>query len=70
MATEMQMLGSREGMGGGASSGDDDGGAGGGGYGERSSPQRAPASRPAGQASKPAPKSSTGFDSMDDDIPF
>jgi single-strand DNA-binding protein len=70
MATDMQMLGSREGMGGGAASGDDDGGAGGG-YAERSSPQRsAPASRPAGQASKPAPKSSTGFDSMDDDIPF
>ena len=74
MATDMQMLGSREGMGGGAGSGEDDGGAGGagGGYGERSSPQRsAPASRPAGQAaSKPAAKSSTGFDSMDDDIPF
>jgi len=72
MATDMQMLGSREG--GGAGSSDDDagaGGSGGGGYGERSSPQRsAPASRPAGQASKPAPKSSTGFDSMDDDIPF
>ena len=65
MATDMQMLGSREGMGGGAGGGDDDGG----GY-ERSAPQRAPASRPAGQASKPAPKSSTGFDSMDDDIPF
>ena len=71
MATEMQMLGSREGMGGGAGSGDDDGGASGGGYGERNSPQRsAPASRPAGQASKPAPKPSTGFDTMDDDIPF
>ena len=66
MATEMQMLGSREGMGGGASGGDDDGG----GHSERSTPQRAPASRPAGQGSKPAPKSSTGFDTMDDDIPF
>jgi single-strand DNA-binding protein len=62
----MQMLGSREGAGGGASGGDDDGG----GYSERSTPQRAPASRPAGQASKPAPKSTTGFDTMDDDIPF
>jgi len=70
MATEMQMLGSREGMGGGAGGGDDDSGAGGG-YAERSSPQRsAPASRPAGQANKPAPKSTTGFDAMDDDIPF
>jgi single-strand DNA-binding protein len=71
MATEMQMLGSREGAGGGASGGEDDGGAGGG-YAERSSPPQrsAPASRPAGQAAgKPAPKS-TGFDSMDDDIPF
>ena len=68
MATVMQMLGSREGMGGGAGGGDDDGG----GYAERSTPPRsAPAARPAGQqASKPAPKSTTGFDSMDDDIPF
>jgi len=68
MATEMQMLGSREGMGGGAGGSDDDGG----GYAERSTPQRsAPAARPAGQqAGKPAPKSTTGFDSMDDDIPF
>ena len=69
VATEMQMLGGREGMGGGAS--DDRGGeeyAGGGG----GAPQRAPApaSRPA-PASKPAPKpSATGFDNMDDDIPF
>ena len=71
VATEMQMLGGREGMGGGAA--DDRGGeeyAGGGGGG--GAPQRAPApaSRPA-PASKPAPKpSATGFDNMDDDIPF
>jgi single-strand DNA-binding protein len=53
IATEMQLLGSREGMGDGES---------------RAS---APASRPAGGAAKPAPqKSSTGFDDMDDDIPF
>ena len=58
IADQMQLLGSREGMG--------EGGAEGGGGGMRSS---APASRPA--ASKPAPqKSSTGFDDMDDDIPF
>jgi single-strand DNA-binding protein len=38
-----------------------------GGAGGRSE-RAAPASRPA--ASKPAPKSSTGFDDMDDDIPF
>ena len=58
VATEMQLLGSREGMGG----GDEAGG------GQRS----APASRPAAgrpQGSAPA-KSSTGFDDMDDDIPF
>src|SRR4051794_8257583 len=66
MASEMQMLGSREGAGAGAS-GDDDGA----GYAERRAPQRsAPASRPAGQASKPAPKSATGCDGMDDAIPF
>jgi single-strand DNA-binding protein len=69
VATEMQMLGGREGMGGGA--GGEEGG--GGGYSERSAPQRsAPASRPAASApaSRPAPKSTTGFDNMDDDIPF
>jgi len=60
VATEMQMLGSREGMGGAAPSSDD-----GGGY-ERS----APASRPAAAAAnRPAAKSS-GFSDMDDDIPF
>jgi single-strand DNA-binding protein len=57
VAETMQLLGGREGMG-----GPDDAGAG--------APQRsAPAARPA--PSKPAPqKSSTGFDDMDDDIPF
>ena len=63
IAQEMQMLGGREGMGGG-SSGEDSSYGGGGGY-ERP----APAARPAG-AAKPAAKSSTGFDNMDDDIPF
>ena len=62
IAQEMQMLGSREGMGGGDEA--SYGGGGGGGY-ERP----APAARPAG-AAKPAAKSSTGFDNMDDDIPF
>ncbi|MEO7337699.1 MAG: single-stranded DNA-binding protein [Caldimonas sp.] len=66
IAEEMKMLGGREGMGGGADEGSSAGG-GGSNYGER--PQ--PASRPAGGAAKPAPKtSSTGFDNMDDDIPF
>src|SRR3954469_5518133 len=62
IAEEMKMLGGREGMGGGA----EEGGGGGGG----SSYERpGPASRPS-PASKPAAKSSTGFDNMDDDIPF
>ena len=67
VADSMQLLGSREGQGGGAS-GEEEGG----GHSERSAPQRsAPASRPAAQAAaKPAPKSATGFDNMDDDIPF
>ena len=60
MAQEMQMLGGREGMGGG-----DDAGGESSGYGNRAQP----ASRPAA-AARPAPKSSTGFDNMDDDIPF
>ena len=57
VASEMQLLGSREGMG-------DGGGEGG--------ARSAPAARPAtGGAAKPATqKSSTGFDDMDDDIPF
>ena len=69
MATDMQMLGSREGMGGGGAASDDEGG---GGYAERSGGARAaPAARPA-PASRPAPKAApaTGFDNMDDDIPF
>lgn len=68
---QMQMLGSRQGQG--APSGDDDGyggGGGGGGGGYSRAPAaapRAPAQRPAA----PAPaKSSSGFDDMDDDIPF
>jgi single-strand DNA-binding protein len=61
VASEMQMLGSREGMGGGAASGDD----GGGGY-ERSAPAARPA---AAAANRPAAKPS-GFSDMDDDIPF
>jgi single-strand DNA-binding protein len=69
VASDMQMLGSREGMGQGApSAGEDSGyGAGGGGSFERS----APASRPAAAAAnRPAAKSTSGFDNMDDDIPF
>jgi len=69
MADRMEMLGSREG--GGGSGGDE-------GYGEQAAPraeaprrsappQRAPAPAP---RAAPAPKTSTGFDDMDDDIPF
>ncbi len=66
IATEMQLLGGREGMGG-PNGGDEDGGA----------PARrpAPAARPAASAapaSRPAPaaRPASGFDDMDDDIPF
>jgi single-strand DNA-binding protein len=64
VATDMQLLGSREG--GGAGGGDDMGG----GEQRAPAPQRsAPPARTA-PASKPAAKSATGFDDMDDDIPF
>lgn len=80
IATELQLLGGREGMGGGHSGGDE------GGY---DAPAPAPARRPPPQAAaRPAPaaayapqaprqappaapaRSSSGFDDMDDDIPF
>ena len=105
IASEMQLLGGREGgdeggggggssYGGGqqarsnqASSGGGGGGGGGGGnygggdgdgdgYGEQSARAPAPAPRaaapraPAPRAPAPAPKPATGFDDMDDDIPF
>jgi len=76
VAEQMQLLGGREGGGGG----------GGGGYGgNQGGPedysQEAPAAAPSRPAARPAaaqrpaapapaPKSSTGFDDMDDDIPF
>ena len=70
-ADEMKMLGSRQGMGG--PSGDDEGGGSGGGGSGGGYSRPAPASRPAAQAPRQAPaaaKSSSGFDDMDDDIPF
>ncbi len=65
VATDMQLLGGREGGGAG-------GDMGGGDMGERSSPapRSAPPARSAPAAPKPAAKSATGFDDMDDDIPF
>ena len=62
IAQEMTMLGGREGAGSGSGGGDEGG-----------EPRPSGAARPAGNrpaASKPAAKSSTGFDDMDDDIPF
>lgn len=86
IATEMQLLGGREGMGGGNFGGGEEGGydapaparrpapparggqAGGGSYGAG---YGGGAARPAPQAAPAAPaKSSSGFDDMDDDIPF
>jgi single-strand DNA-binding protein len=67
VASEMQLLGGRGGSGGGGSMGDD------GGYQPppaRSAPQARSPSPAQPAASKPAAKSSTGFDDIDDDIPF
>ena len=68
---QMQMLGSRQGQGGPSGGGDDDGysqGGGGGGYAPRA-PAAAPRA-PAPAARQAPAKSSSGFDDMDDDIPF
>ncbi|OYT89114.1 MAG: single-stranded DNA-binding protein [Burkholderiales bacterium PBB6] len=86
VADSMQLLGGRDGgdgggMGGGGMGGgmDDDrasmgggGGGGNGGGGGYSRPPARPAAAPRAPAPapRPAPKSSTGFDDMDDDIPF
>jgi single-strand DNA-binding protein len=61
IASEMQLLGGRE------SAGDDAGG------GAERTPRSAPAARaPAASPApgRPTPKSATGFDEMDDDVPF
>ena len=63
VAEQMQMLGGREGGGMGGEEG---------GY-SRDRGDAAPAPRPAARpapAPRPAPKAATGFDDMDDDIPF
>ncbi len=64
IAQEMQLLGGREGGGGGGGYDDDGGGA----PAPRAARPAAPA--PRAPAGKPAAKSSSGFDDMDDDIPF
>ena len=61
IATELQLLGGREGMGGPSGGGED------GGY-SRAPRASAPAAAPAA-AARPAPAKG-GFDDMDDDIPF
>ena len=69
-ADQMQMLGSRQGQGGPGAEDDGYSGSGGGASGGYARP--APASRPAAQAPKAAApaKAGSGFDDMDDDIPF
>lgn len=83
-ADQMQMLGGRQGMGGQGGGHDDGGGYGGdagGGYDQaprRAAPAPAPMQqRPAAPAPRPAPapvaqapRAASGFDDMDDDIPF
>ena len=63
IATELQLLGGREGMGG-PSGGDEDGGA------PARRPSAAPRPAASAPASRPAAKPASGFDDMDDDIPF
>ena len=69
IAEQMQLLGGREGGGGGGDAEE-------GGYSRREAPASRAAASGGGStggsapASKPAAKSSTGFDQMDDDIPF
>ena len=65
IATELQLLGGREGMGGPSGGGEE----GGGGYSRPAAPARQAAPAPQRQAPAPAPARG-GFDDMDDDIPF
>jgi single-strand DNA-binding protein len=68
-ADSMQMLGSRQGMGGPS---DDATGGGGGSYNRPPTAPRqaAPAQRPPAPAPAPATRAPSSFDDMDDDIPF
>ena len=65
IATELQLLGGREGMGG-PTAGDDEGG----GAQRRAAPPTRQQPAPAASQRPAAPKPSSGFDDMDDDIPF
>jgi single-strand DNA-binding protein len=73
VAESMQLMGGREGGGGGmGGAGGDE--ASGGGFGDEAPRAQRPAAAPrapaAPQRQAPAPKSSSGFEDMDDDIPF
>lgn len=71
VATELQLLGGREGMGGPSDGGDE-----GGGYQQAARRAAPPAAAPRAAAPAPAPRQApaprpaSGFDDMDDDIPF
>ncbi|MFC5607171.1 single-stranded DNA-binding protein [Variovorax soli] len=76
-ANTMQLLGGRQGQGGPSGGGDDDGygggyggGGGGGGGGYSRAPAAAPRQAPAAAPRQAPARSSSGFDDMDDDIPF
>jgi single-strand DNA-binding protein len=72
VAESMQLMGGRDGGGGGGMGGA--GGDEGGGFGDEAPRAQRPAAAPrapaAPQRQAPAPKSSSGFEDMDDDIPF
>ncbi len=66
IATELQLLGGREGMGGGGGGGDDEMG----GAPRRSAPPQRPAAAPQRAPAAAKPAGGSGFEDMDDDIPF
>jgi single-strand DNA-binding protein len=68
IATELQLLGGREGMGG--PGGDGDEGGGGAPAPRRMAPAAAPRAAAPAPRQAPAPRPASGFDDMDDDIPF
>ena len=70
VATEMQLLGGREGGAGGGMGGGDEMGDVAREPARAAAPRSAPPARSAAPAPRAAPKASTGFDDMDDDIPF
>ncbi len=67
IATELQLLGGREGMGGGGGGGGDEDA---GGAPRRAAPPQRPAAAPQRAPAAAKPAGGSGFDDMDDDIPF